>query len=107
MARTLTTPIPQPPGVQQAIMGMRFEVPHVRNVGDTAMVIDKSQIQLRYEVITFDAAGLFVSRKGRVVKFPDWPASFVANVRSVYEKVMLDAESAGLIAGPGVDEALE
>ena len=107
MARILTTPDPQPDAVQQAISGFRFEVPHVRNAGDTAMEISKPQVQVWYEVITYAADGNIIEKETRIVLFPDWPANFTTDAKAVYDKLYVDAENAGLIAGPGTDEPLE
>lgn len=105
MGRILTTPEVQPDAVQQCISGFRFEVPHTYS--GTSMELSKLQIQVWYEVITYDAAGLIVKKETRIVNFADWPAGFKVDARAVYDKLYLDAETAGLIAGPGTDEPLE
>ena len=107
MARTLTTPEVQPDAVQQAISGFRFEVPHIRDAGDTEMEISKPQVQVWYEVITYDAAGLIIKKETTRVLFADWPAGFITDVKSAYSRLETHAESIGLIAGPGTDEPLE
>ena len=107
MARTLTTPDPQPDAIQQAISAMRFEIPHVRNAGDTSMVISLDQVQVWYEVITHDADGTIIKKAIRIVPFADWSASFKTEVDTVYTHLHAEAEGAGLIAGPGTDEPLE
>ena len=107
MARTLTTPDPQPDAIQQAISAFRFEVPHIRNDADTEMEISKLQVLVWYEVITYAGDGSIVKKATRFVKLADWPANFKTDARAVYDKLYLDAENAGLIAGPGVDEPLE
>jgi len=107
MARTLTTPEDLPNAVQQAITGFSFNVPHVRNAGDTAMEMWKAQITVSYEVTTYDIDGNIISRIHRRVDFADWTAGFKTNAKDVYDKLVLDAENNGLIYGPGTDEALE
>ena len=107
MARTLTTPEVQPDAVQQHISGMRFEIPVIRNAGDTAMEISKPQVRLWFEVITYDAAGLIIDRADHYAQFADWPVAFVTDVKEVYSRVEAYAESLGLIAGPGTDEPLD
>jgi len=107
MGRTLTTPDSQPDAVQQAISAMRFEIPHVRNAGDTGMEFSKSQIQVWYEVITYAADGTIIKKATRVIFFDDWPTNFKTDVKSAYDRLYTDAENAGLIAGPGTDEPLE
>jgi hypothetical protein len=107
MARTLTTPIAQPDETQQAISGFRIEVPHIRNVGDTAMEISKSQVQLWYEVITYNLDGDIVKKAQRIVPFADWPVNFKIDIKAAYAKMMLDAVASGLIDGDGTDEPLE
>jgi len=107
MARTLTTPDPQPDAIQQAISAMRYEIPHIRNAEDTAMVFSKPQIQVWYEVITYASDGTIIKRATRVVPLANWPAGFQIDVKGAYDRLYADAESAGLIAGPGVDEPLE
>ena len=107
MGRVLTTPDPQPDAIQQAISAMRFEIPHVRNTGDTAMEISKTQVQVWYEVITYAADGKVIKKATRIVNLADWPAGFKVDAKAVYDRLYDDAENAGLIAGPGVDEPLE
>lgn len=107
MARTLTTPVVQPDAVQQAISGFRFETPHVRNAANTAMELSKAQIQVWYEVITYDSAGAIIQKDTRVINLADWPQLFTDDVKSAYSRLMNDAEAQGLIAGPGTDEPLE
>ena len=107
MARTLTTPDPQPDAIQQAISAMRYEIPHVRNAGDTAMEFSKPQIRVWYEVITYASDGTIIKKAQRIVLFDDWPTLFKTDVKSAYDRLYTDAENAGLIAGPGTDEPLE
>ena len=107
MARTLTTPDPQPDAIQQAISAMRYEIPHVRNLADTAMEFSKSQIQVWYEVITYASDGTIIKKATRIVPFDDWPTLFKTDVKGAYDRLYTDAENAGLIAGPGTDEPLE
>ena len=107
MARTLTTPDPQPDAVQQAISGFKIEVPHVRNPQDTEMEISKPQVKVWYEVITYDGSGAVIKKSTRVVAFGDWTAGFKTDAKAVYDKLYIDAENAGLIAGPGTDEPLD
>ena len=107
MARTLTTPDPQPDATQQHISGIRFEIPAIRNAGDTAMEISKPQVKVWFEVITYDAAGLIVEKQTHYGEFADWPPLFLADVKSVYSRIAAYAESLGLISGPGTDEPLE
>jgi hypothetical protein len=106
MARTLTTPEVQPDAVQQALSGFRIEVPHIRNAGDTSMIISLDQVQVWYEVITYDTDGLIIKKATRIVPFADWSASFKTEVDTVYNHLVDEAEAAGLIAGPGTDEPL-
>ena len=107
MARTLTTPEVQPDAVQQHVSGMRFEIPAVRNVGDTAMEISTGQVNVWFEVITYDAAGLIIDKQTAYGQFADWPALFLTDVKSIYSRIATYAESLGLIVGPGTDEPLE
>jgi hypothetical protein len=107
MARTLTTPIIQPDETQQAITGFRIEVPHVRNLGDTAMEIGKLSVSLWYEVITYNLAGGIIKKAQRIVPFEDWPPNFLLDIKAAYAKMALDAVASGLIDGDGVDEPLE
>jgi hypothetical protein len=107
MPRTLDTPEVQPDAVQQHISGMRFEIPAVRNVGDTAMEISKNQVRVWFEVITYDAAGLIIDKQTHFGLFADWPAAFLTDVKSVYSRIAAYAENLGLIVGPGTDEPLE
>jgi hypothetical protein len=107
MARILTTPELQPNAIQQAISAMRYEIPHVRNVGDTAMEFSKPQIHVWYEVITYAADGAIIKKATRSVPLADWPSGFQIDVKGAYDRLYADAEAAGLIAGPGTDEALE
>ena len=121
MARTLTTPDPQPDATQQAISGFRFETPHVRNAGDTAMELSKLQIQVWYEVITYDTDGVIIKKETRTVPYQEldytdpllpvpvnvWPAGFVTAVKDVYTRLHAEAENAGLIVGAGTDEPIE
>ena len=107
MARTLTTPDPQPDAIQQAISAMRYEIPHIRNDADTAMEFSRSQIQVWYEVITYASDGTIIKKATRIVNIDDWPAGFKTDVKSAYDRLYADAENAGLIAGPGTDEPLE
>ena len=107
MGRILTTSEPQPDAYQHAITNARISIPHVRNAGDTAMEIDKSQTQVKYEVVTYNPAGKIISIVPRIVMFTDWPANFIADMKAVYAKLEIDAESVGLFYGPGTDEPLE
>lgn len=107
MARLLTTPEVQPDGTQQAIIRIRLDIPHRRNAADDAMEINKPQVQLWYEVITYDANGLGIDRQESVVALAGWPPNFKADARSLYERVHVHAESVGLIAGVGTDEPLD
>ena len=118
MSRTLTTPEIQPDAVQQAITGFNIKVPHVRNAGDTAMVINKLAIVVQYDVISYNAAGEVIEIKQRGIPFQIydeatdetttiWPPNFVLAIRDAYDKLHTDAENEGLIAGPGVDEVIE
>ena len=107
MARTLTTPEVQPDAIQQHISGIRFEIPAIRNAGDTAMEISKNQVKVWFEVITYDAAGLIIDKQTAYGQFADWPALFLTDVKSVYSRIADYAETLGLISGPGTDEPLE
>ena len=107
MARTLTTPDVQPDAIQQAISGFRFEIPHIRDAGNTEMVISLDQVLVWYEVITYDQAGEIIKKATRVVPFADWPDGFKTDAKGVYDKLYAEAENAGLIAGPGTDNPLE
>jgi hypothetical protein len=107
MARTLDTPDVQPDATQQAITRVRFDFPQVRNDGDTAMEHQSPLIQVWYEVITYDAAGLGIESATRTVKLDGWSASFKTEVKTVYDHLMVEAETAGLIAGPGTDDPFE
>ena len=107
MPRTLTTPDPQPDAVQQHISGMRFEIPAIRNAGDTAMEISKGQVRLWFEVITYDTNGVVIDKQTHYAQFADWPPAFVTDVKEVYARIEAYAESLGLIVGPGTDELLD
>jgi len=105
MSRTLTVPAPMPDAAEQHISSMRFEIPAVRDLD--SMKISKDHVKLWYEVITYDVDGSILQRNQKVVPFIDWPPSFIADVKAVYQKVYADAENSGLILGPGTDEPLE
>ena len=107
MARTLTTPIVQPDISQQAISGFRIEIPHTRNIGDTAMEIAKDSVSLWYEVITYNSDGIIVKKAQRLVPFIDWPPNFIIDIKAAYGRIALDAQANGLIDGDGTDEPLE
>jgi hypothetical protein len=107
MSRTLDTPAVQPDAVQHAITRFHFEVPHKRNDADTAMELQKLQIEVWYELITYDAAGLGIDSIVQKVPFDIWPPLFKAAAKDAYDKLHAHAESIGLIAGPGTDEPLE
>lgn len=107
MARTLTTPLERADGTQQAITRFNVEIPHARNNADDAMIIDKDNVAIKYEVLTFDDNGEIIGCKTTTVGFKGWPAGFKAELRAIYSKIHAHAESTGLIAGTGSDEALE
>ena len=107
MARTLTIPEDLPDALQQAITKIQFFVIHVRNAGNTAMEIDKTQSSVKYEVTTYDSTGKIISVKARVVMFNDWPIGFKTDMTAAYAKLELDATNEGLFYGPGADEPLE
>ena len=106
MARTLTTPVPQPDALQQAVSNFQVIVPHVADIGGN-MIISRAQVQLIYEVITYDAEGTILYRTSRTVMAADWPANFVTDMKEIYARIESDAENAGIILGPGTDEPLE
>lgn len=106
MARTLTTPIVQPPCTQQGITRFTIDIPHVFDEVDGEMKINKDHVKLKYAVITFNESGEAVTGTERTVPFADWPALFKTDVKEVYAKIEIDAENAGLI-GAGEDELLE
>lgn len=107
MARTLDTPVVRPDVVQQAVTGIRFEIPHIRNIANTAMEIQKAQVQIWYEVTTYNEDGDPLYTRQRTLKFPNWTAGFITDMKAVYAKVEIDATNQGLIYGPGTDEPLE
>jgi hypothetical protein len=106
MAQTLTVPVSRADVTQQAVTKMEFKIPHKRNVGDTAMEIDKTVVEIRYEVTTYNANGDILERQARVVYFTNWPAGFKTDMKAAYAKVETDAVNAGLI-GAGTAELLE
>lgn len=105
MARTLTTPAVQPDAVQQAIVDMRFEIPHY--FSDPDMKINKPTVRVWYSVATYDTDGNIISNVKRNVSLVDWPAGFKTDIKGAYAKLHNDAENAGLIAGVGTDEAID
>ena len=107
MGRVLTTPEPQPDAFQHAITSIRFMIPHVRNTFDDAMEISKTEVYVKYIVITYDPDGKIISEVPRIVALTEWPANFITDMKVVYAKLELDAENAGLFFGPGTDEPLE
>ena len=107
MARTLTIPEGMPDTIQQGITGVRFEIPHIRNIADTAMEISKPNVRAWYEVTSYDPAGKVISKATRQMLLPNWAAVFTTDVKAMYAKIEIDAENNGLIYGPGVDEPLE
>jgi len=106
MARTLTTPVVQPDATQQAVSEFIVSVPHVADIGGE-MIISRAQVQVNYEVITYDSTGTILYRSNRTVNAADWPSGFVADMKEIYARIEADAENAGLILGPGTDEPLE
>lgn len=106
MARTLTTPVAQPDVTQQAVSEFVVTVPHIADIGGN-MIISRSQVQIRYEVITYDSVGEILRRENRVVMAADWPPAFVTDMKEIYARVEQDAANAGLILGDGTDEPLE
>lgn len=105
MARTLTTPEVKTI-TQQGIWRFRFEVPQKRNAADTGMEVDTDGIYVHFEVQSFDADGDVVNTSFAVGNFADWPASFKADVQSVYSVLANYATSLGLIAGSGTDDPI-
>jgi hypothetical protein len=106
MARTLTTPVEQPDALQQAVSTFTVVVPHIADIGGS-MIISRAQVQLQYEVITYDADGTILYRTNRTVLASEWPVNFVQDMKEIYARIEADAENAGIILGPGTDEPLE
>jgi len=107
MARTLTNPEIQPVITQQAVTKIIFNIPHKRNVEDTEMVFDKTQVRLSYVVTSYLSNGSEEHIDNRDVRFTDWPNGFKTDVKAVYGKVVSDAVARGLITGEGIDEELQ
>lgn len=105
MAVTLTTPIPQEDITQQGISGFRFEIPHLRNAGNTAMEVAKASVYVSMDLISYDADGNVTKRQTVTEKFPDWPAAFITEVNAVRTRLIALAEARGLI-GTGTGEDL-
>lgn len=105
MARDLDTPVAQSI-TQQAITGIRFEIPHIWTGPTSGMAMNKPAIYVWYEVVTYEEDGSVLDRQQRSVKFANWPAVFKTEAKAVYDRLVQDAESNGLILGPGTDEDL-
>ena len=108
MATDLDTPVPLPNVTQQGVVKVQFSIPHKRNAGNTAMEIDRANVEARYVVETWtqDGDSLVTARASRIVPWADWPAGFKAQMRDVYASIVQDAKANGLI-GAGTDEPLD
>lgn len=105
MATMLDTPEAAPLITQQGITRVELRFPHKRNAGNTAEVVDKQHVEIVYDVTTWDAAGKVARRKSRTVPLSSWPNVLKQDVRSLYDKLAIDARHNGLL-GAGTDEAL-
>lgn len=105
MARTYTTPEARSNITQGGLSGFRFEIPHVRNAGNTAMEIAVPSVYVSMDIIKYDTDGSVAGRFTVTEKFPDWPAAFVAEVNAVRQRLEALAETKGYLA-PGTSEDL-
>ena len=105
MGRKLDTPVDHPDLGYQCIDGIRFEIPHLWNGSDMAIV--KASVYVTYTITNYDVNGNFHSRQGPyTVPFGEWNASFIAEANSIYQTVEAHATSQGYILGSGTTESI-
>ena len=104
MSTQLNNPIPQADGTYQAITGLRFNIPMHLDQGQVK--IDRDNISLTYQVVTYTDNLEEVASASRRVSFPNWPQAFRNDMRDVYDAIRQDARANGLL-DPGTDEPLD
>lgn len=97
MARTRTTPESTPDVTTDYVMQFGVIMAY-----DEAGNPDTDNIKFVYVVNNTDGAGGVIRSQVREVKFANWPAGVKTDLKAVYNRVLTDAENAGLI-GAGTD----
>lgn len=64
--------------------------------------INQQNTRFGYFVDNMNSDGEVVDTRGRGVNMEDWPAALKADIKTLYDRILIDAENQGLI-GPGTD----
>ncbi len=97
MARTRTNPESRPTITTDRLM--QFGATIAYNDNGTP---DTDNIDFFYVVNNLDADGDVVQSTKQIVDFTDWPVNFKADIKSLRDKVLIDATARGLM-GTGTD----